>query len=122
MNKRLTSSINILWLTVVLSCIVAAYQTYLVHIGLETTDDFEELWNLSFVGLVVTWLYVDSKNRSEIYKPSFDYGLFVFVAWLFYLPYYLVRTRGRAGWLWGVGFIVLAFLGPLLQLLIYVVS
>jgi hypothetical protein len=122
MKTVFTSSANVLRLIVVLSCIVAAYQTFVFYIGLETSDDFEELWNLSFVGLLVTWIYVDGENRPEIYRPSFDYGLFVFAAWIFYLPYYLIRTRGRSGWLWTLGLIVLAFLGPFLQLLIHLAS
>jgi hypothetical protein len=119
MKTAFPSSVNLLRLIVALSCIVAAYQTFIFYIGLETSDYFEELWNFSFVGLLVTWLYIDSENRPEIYRPSFDYGLFVFAAWVFYLPYYLIRTRGRSGWLWVLGLAVLAFLGPLLQLAIY---
>jgi hypothetical protein len=45
-------------------------------------------------------------------------ALFLYLVWLVYLPYYLLRTRGRQGWLWIVGLFGLAFLGTIFQLLI----
>jgi hypothetical protein len=46
----------------------------------------------------------------------------VFLIWILVLPWYLLRTRGRKGWLWIAGLFALAFLGPVVQLLIYVAN
>jgi len=42
--------------------------------------------------------------------------------WILYLPFYLLRTRGKNGWFWMVGLFTLAFLGTILRLAIYAVS
>jgi len=46
----------------------------------------------------------------------------IYQALLFYLPYYLIRTRGRIGWLWLLGLVVLNYLGVLLQWVVYAAS
>jgi hypothetical protein len=115
------SSIGIL-LIVGVSCLVAIYQTTLFYLGYETSETFEKVWGYAFVGLLAFWVDTDSRGRSNIYRPSFDLGLFVFLVWVFYLPYYLIRTRGRLGWLWLLGLCVLVYLGMLLLLAVYAAS
>jgi hypothetical protein len=69
--------------------------------------------------LLATWVDEDSRGRPEVERPSFDIGLFMYLIWIFYLPWYLLRTRGPKGWLWIAGLFTAAFLGAILQLLIY---
>lgn len=44
---------------------------------------------------VVFWVFRDI--RTSRFHPSFEYDLFMFLAWPILLPHYLFRTRGRAG-------------------------
>ena len=112
-------SIAILRLIVAVSCLVALYQAALFYLGSQTSETFEKVWGFVFVGLMAFWLDADSRDRSNIYRPSFDLGFFIFIMWVFYLPYYLIRTRGRRGWLWLLGLGVLVYLGVLLQWAVY---
>src|SRR5262245_51110467 len=105
------SSVAILRLIVAVSCLVAVYQAALFYFGSQTSQDFERIWGFAFIGLLAFWVDADSRDRSTIYRPSFDLGFFMFIAWIFYLPYYLIRTRGRLGWLWLLGLGVLVYLG-----------
>jgi hypothetical protein len=112
----------LLRLTVGLGVVVALYQAAMFRLGHETSAEFEAAWGYALPFLLALWVEEDSRGRSEIYRPSFDHGLFMYLAWIFYLPYYLLRTRGRNGWLWIVGLFSLAFLGTILRLAIYAAS
>jgi hypothetical protein len=101
---------------------VAMYQATLFYLGSETSEVFEKAWGYAFVGLLAFWVDTDSRGRDNIYRPSFDLGLFIFLVWVLYLPYYLIRTRGRLGWFWLLGLCVLGYLGLLLQWAIYAAS
>lgn len=101
---------------------VALYQATAFHHGYQASDDFERAWGYVFALLLAFWVDEDSRGRAEVYRPSFDLGLFICLIWIFYLPFYLVRTRGVRGWLWIVGLFSLAFLGTLFQWLVYAAS
>jgi len=116
------SSVAILRLTILLTCLVSLYQAILLYLGTQTSEEFETLWGFAFAALLVFWIDADSQGRSDVYRPSFDFGFFVYVAWIFYLPYYLIRTRGRVAWLWLIGLMGLVFLESLLQFIVYLVS
>jgi hypothetical protein len=117
----MTSSTVLRW-TIGISVIVAIYQAAIFHLGLQASADFEKVWGFVFTCMLAFWVDTDSKNRAEVYRPSFDFGLFIYLVWLIYLPYYLLRTRGRKGWFWIVGLFVLASLGTILQWLTYAVT
>lgn len=112
----------LLRLTVGTSVAVALYQATIFHLGYETSEEFERVWGYAFPLLLAFWVDEDSRGRREVYRPSFDIGLFIYLIWILYLPFYLLRTRGKNGWLWIVGLILLVFLGTILRLAIYVVS
>jgi hypothetical protein len=116
------SSVAVLRWTLGIGVVVAVYQAVIFYLGLPASADFEQAWGYVFAGMLAFWVNEDSKGRSEIYRPSFDIGLFIYLVWLIYLPYYLLRTRGRQGWLWILGLFVLAFLGAILQLIVYAAS
>ncbi len=104
------------------SVVVALYQATVFHLGYETSVEFERVWGYVFPFLLAFWVEEDSRARPEIYRPSFDIGLFIYLIWILYLPFYLLRTRGANGWLWIVGLFSLAFLGSILQLAVYAAS
>lgn len=101
---------------------VALYQATAFYRGYETSGDFEKVWSFVFPLMLAVWLDEDSRDRPGIYRPTFDLGLFIYLAWIFYFPFYLLRTRGARGWFWIVGLLSLAFLGVILQLGIYAAS
>lgn len=101
---------------------VALYQATVFHLGHETSAEFERVWSYVFPFLLAFWVEEDSRARPDVYRPSFDIGLFIYLIWIFYLPFYLLRTRGAHGWVWIVSLFSLAFLGSILQLAIYAAS
>lgn len=107
--------------TVALGVAVAVYRSLAFYAGAyQPSMEFERLWGFVFALLLAAWLDVDSRGRDDVVLPSFDLGMFVFLIWVLVLPWYLLRTRGKKqGWLWIAGLLALAFLGPVLQLLIY---
>ena len=115
-------SLTVLRWTIGLSLLVAIYQATTFYYGLEPSVDFEKAWGYAFAGMLAFWVDEDSKGRPEVYRPSFDIGLFIYLIWIIYLPYYLLRTRGRRGWLWICGLLAIAFSGTLLQLVVILVS
>lgn len=108
--------------TVGMSVVVAVYQAALYRLGYDTSVEFQRVWGYAFPLLLACWVEEDSRGRPEVYRPSFDIGLFIYLIWILYLPFYLLRTRGKRGWLWILGLFSLAFLGAILQLAIYAVS
>lgn len=73
-----------------------------------------------YVFFLVLWIDADSKERPYIVRP-FDYGLFLYLFWLPYLPYYLWRTRGAIGLLMLTGFLLLFSLDLLTVLAVSIV-
>lgn len=102
-----------------MSVAVGLYQATLFYLGGDTSEEFERVWGYIFPLLLAFWVEADSKGRPEVYRPSFDMGLFIYLIWIVYLPFYLLRTRGTRGWLWIAGLLSLAFLGMILQWAIY---
>jgi hypothetical protein len=112
-------SVTLLRWTVALSTLVGLYQGFAFYLGYYPAREFERVWSYVFPLLLACWVEQDSKGRPEVYRPSFDMGLFIYLIWFLYLPFYLLRTRGRRGWLWILGLLCLVFLGGILQLAIY---
>jgi hypothetical protein len=117
--NRVTRSTALLSVVVAMCVAVAAYQAAAFYQGYQPSEDFQRLWDYVYVLLLATWVDEDSRGRPEVERPSFDIGLFMLLIWIFYLPWYLLRTRGRKGWLWIAGLFTAAFLGWILQVLIY---
>ena len=113
------SSRAVLITLVLLSVAVGAYEAVLFSFGHVAGQSFHIVWSLVFVLLLIFWLELDCKERKEIYRP-FEFGFLLFLFWLPYLPYYLLRTRHAHGLLWLLGFVLLFYLGYALQWLVYV--
>jgi hypothetical protein len=118
-EHRATRSIALLGVAVAMGIAVAVYQVAAFYQGYQPSADFQQLWRYVWALLIGTWVEEDSRGRLEGDRPSLDLGLFIYVMGIVYLPWYLLRTRGPQGWLWIAGFLALAFLGTILQLLIY---
>ena len=103
------------------SALVAGFEALAFARGVEMTTPVVAAWPLAFLVLLALWVIEDSKAHPEIQKP-FDYGFLVFMFSLPYLPYYLWRSRGAAGFLWLAGFVGLYFLGWLAQWVVYLLS
>ncbi len=70
----------------------------------------------TFITLMLAmWVCEDSKTNDKVCRP-YDYGLFVFIYWIPYVPYYFIKTRGLKGFLYLMVLVVLYDLGLLLQL------
>ena len=65
---------------------------------------FTFLYPFSWLWVVGWWLRDDSRKRGIGWV--FDMGLFLYIAWPFFMPYYLLKTRGARGLL-----VLLAFAG-----------
>lgn len=74
------------------------------------------LSSVGFVWVVCSWLQDDSRKR-EIRWPL-DLGMFVYVAWVLVLPYHLLRTRGLAGVIPVMYFILSGLLGSALATIV----
>jgi len=60
---------------------------------------------------VAWWLAADSRQHRVF--DAYDAGLFFYLTWPLTLPWYALRTRGRAGLLLAAQLYVLALVGPL---------
>jgi hypothetical protein len=56
---------------------------------------FTFLYPLALLWVVGWWLRVDSRERGVGWV--FDMGLFLYIAWPIFMPYYLLKTRGAKG-------------------------
>lgn len=112
------SSRRVLAALIGLSVAVGCYEAVLFGIGHVAGAPFQAIWSFVFLLLLVVWVDLDCQERKSVYRP-FEFGFLVFVFWLPYLPYYLLRTRRGLGLLWLFGFVVLFYLGYLLQWLVY---
>jgi hypothetical protein len=68
-----------------------------------------QLGILLYLLLLLMWVYLDAKQRPEIFRP-FDFGLILFLFWYLYLPYYFVKTRGASGLAMLLGLVALPYL------------
>jgi len=113
----LNSKILLLALAV-LSLMVGGYEVVLFSVGRFVGVPFQTVWSLVFLVLLVQWVDLDCRERKNIYRP-FEFGFLVFLFWLPYLPYYLLRTRKAWGLLWLLGFVALFYSGYWLQWVVY---
>lgn len=116
------NSVFILFILVALSLVMGGYEIVLYIKELEMSRSLYTIWHVVFLILVALWVSEDSKDSPGIYRP-FDYGYLVFIFYIPYLPYYLVKTRGVAkGLSYLIGFYVLLNIVWLIQWPIYWVS
>ena len=69
---------------------------------LEAPESFAWISPFAFLWVLGWWLITDSRKRGA--RLVYDMGLFLYIAWPLFMPYYLLKTRGAKGLL-----VVLAF-------------
>lgn len=107
---------------IALSVLMAVFELTMLMNGLEVSVPVYSLWSFVFIVILVLWVNEDSKQHKEIYRP-FEFGFLVFVFYIFYVPYYLIKTRGAIkGALFLVALTLFYKLGWLLQWLVFLPS
>ncbi len=88
--------------------------------GIEPSAAFELMSSIGFLWLMGWWLKEDSKKRGV--KWVYDMGFFLYLAWIFIIPYYLFKTRGLKALLTILSFVGI-FLGTyLVGIIVYLVA
>jgi hypothetical protein len=78
------------------------------------------LWTFGF-SLLLTW-WVRSDSRACQFHLPYEFGTFVFFAWPAVVPYYLYRSRGRKGLLFGVGICALYIVPYIDGVIVYTIK
>ena|SRR2546422_4770147 len=71
--------------------------------GQEPSPAFTLINALGFFWIVGWWLLRDSRKRGIAWV--YDIGMFLYIAWPFIMPYYLLKSRGAKGLLVILGFV-----------------
>jgi hypothetical protein len=90
--KKLTSPTGLLYLFLVFTQIVTG--AYRVS-GIELPASFTLIYIFGFFWIIGWWLRADSRKRDVNWV--FDMGLFLYIAWPFIVPYYILKSRGGRG-------------------------
>jgi len=72
----------------------------IVYLGDYPSHQFEFIWYLSNSILIAWWVVEDKKDYN--FHAPFEFGAFVFFAWVVVVPYYLWKTRGRKSIGWSI--------------------
>jgi hypothetical protein len=89
---RINSATALLYLFLITTQVVGG--VYLAREA-EPPPAFSFLYPLGLLWVVGWWLRVDSRERGVAWV--FDMGLFLYIAWPVFMPYYLLKTRGAKG-------------------------
>ena len=105
------------------TALLGVYAGWLFYSHSETpSDDLSDLHSLLLTTLVATWVVADAQESRRAH-PTFDHGSFVFMAFPFYVPYYLISTRRWWRGLLMLGGVVLLFMLPwLTELFVWLVE
>jgi hypothetical protein len=63
--------------------------------GIEAPAGFTLLLPVGYLWIIGWWLRADSRKQGVAWV--YDMGLFLNIAWPFFMPYYLLKTRGAKG-------------------------
>lgn len=110
-NWRAASASHSLLPLFALTAIFAIGLSVLMAHGHDAPEDTRRLWTFEFSLMVALWVSADRRVRG--FRVPYEFDAFVLVAWIFVLPYYLYRTRGRPGLVLYAGFWGLLILPPL---------
>ena len=105
------------------TALLGVYAGSLFYLRSETpSDDLFNLHTFILTALVATWVVADAQELGRAH-PSFDHGSFIFIAFPFYVPYYLISTRRWWRGLLMLGGIVLLFTLPwLVELFVWLLE
>jgi hypothetical protein len=85
--------------------------------GFEPSGVFDVLHGLSFWGILCWWFREDSKKFGVSW--ILDIGYFLYIAWIFIIPYHLFKTRGVKGFITILLFTGIFAAAYLLSLIVY---
>jgi hypothetical protein len=54
------------------------------------------VWGYVLPVALVMWAMFDARRRTA--TPCYDFGFLMYLCWYLSVPWYLIHTRGRAGW------------------------
>jgi hypothetical protein len=77
---------------------------FYLAVSVEQPQGFSVLYPLALLWAMGLWLRADGRERGV--KWVLDMGLFLYIAWPFFMPYYLFKTRGARGLLVAAAFVV----------------
>ena len=106
MQASLNITKSTLYLCLSISILQAAYGFGAAQRGgLPTTLD---IWQaLALYWALAWWFISDSRASTANWHDQYmDMGMFLYIAWIFFLPYYLFKSRG-----WKALFMIAFFLG-----------
>lgn len=102
MNLRASSFSKSLLPLITLTFIYSVGLAVLASRGISAPDRSTLFWKFAFALFMVRWAAIDRRSRS--FSVPFEFDAFVFFAWVFVVPYYLVKTRGPRGLINALGF------------------
>lgn len=100
MFPKLTFLTFFLYLFVIITQMISGI--YLSH-GIEPSAAYTFLYTIGFLWVIGWWVKTDSRKYGIAWVM--DMGLLVYMAWPFFMPYYLVKTRGLKGLLYVFAFV-----------------
>jgi hypothetical protein len=109
----------LLWL-IAMTVLFASDSGILAYYGEEPTGNTEFVWAVSFGCFCAWWVFLDRRQRR--FAAPLEFDGFVLFAWAVVLPYYLYRTRGRAGLALGIGAWLLYLVPALVALTVHLAS
>jgi hypothetical protein len=104
----------------VVTAIYTTGRSILAFHGLIKSPEADLFRSFVFNIILAGWVYFDRRVRG--FSVPFEFDAFMFFAWIFLLPYYLYRTRGRRGLLLLAGVYALAVIPDLAASIVYASS
>lgn len=98
---RSKSSAIYLLPAVALSAIYTVGLSFLTSQHLGPPETARVLYPFAFSSLLTGWVRADRRVRGL--AVPFEFEVFIYFAWPLFVPYYLIRTRGWIGLLFGAG-------------------
>jgi hypothetical protein len=112
--SKVTSVTAFLYLFLIITQIVTgAY----VASGREPPPVFSLIYLFGFLWIIGWWLRDDARRRGISWV--YDIGFFLFLAWPFVMPYYLLKSRGIKGILVLLAFIAVYIGASILGIVLY---
>jgi hypothetical protein len=117
-NWHAVSASKSLMPLVALTAIFAVGLSVFSFHGVEASGATKLLWRFEFALILTSWVHVDRRVRG--FSVPFEFDTFVFFAWPLVVPYYLYRSRGGRGLLFGAGICGLAIAPYLAAQLVHI--
>ena len=81
---------------VALSVTYSGYVVFLAVAGHETSPDLNVIWNFVWLVLLAMWIEIDSRGRTDVYRP-FDFAFLIYIFGLISAPWYFWKNWLSSG-------------------------